>query len=81
MPGVLVRSHAPFCWGATAAYAVRHALILERVAQMAWQTMCIDAHVPCISSKLQERHYFRKHGTSATYRQADAQERVRVALT
>ena len=34
-PAALVAGHAPFCWGATAADAAHHAIVLENVARMA----------------------------------------------
>ena len=46
-PAVLVRSHGPFCWGASPAAAVETAIALEAVAAMATRTLLIDAAADC----------------------------------
>lgn len=69
VPGVLVRGHAPFAWGATAIDAAHHAVILESVARMAYYTATLNAASNGISQALLDRHHFRKHGPGATYGQ------------
>jgi len=69
VPGVLVAGHAPFTWGKDAMLAAHHAALLETVARMAYRTITINADYRTISKALQDRHYFRKHGTRATYGQ------------
>jgi L-ribulose-5-phosphate 4-epimerase len=68
-PGVLVRSHGPFVWGADVAQAVLHAEALEAIARMARDTLSIDPSSPSISESLLVRHFDRKHGPTATYGQ------------
>jgi len=68
-PAVLVAGHAPFCWGKSAADAVHTAVIVEELAAMAWQTLAINPAAPPISDSLRDKHYFRKHGSKATYGQ------------
>jgi len=68
MPAALVNSHAPFTWGVTPAQAVHVAVILEEVARMAALTVSI-APPREIDKHLLDRHYLRKHGTSAYYGQ------------
>lgn len=69
MPAVLVAGHAPFCWGETATEAAHHAVMLEELARMAFQTLAINPEVRCISNELLDKHYRRKHGGSAYYGQ------------
>lgn len=66
---VLVASHGPFTWGATAAAAVDNAVILEYVARLevAIRGMTHDVKRP--AQHLIDRHYLRKHGPTATYGQ------------
>ena len=69
MPAVLVAGHAPFCWGRTPAEAAHNAVVLEAVARMAYRTLTLKAECAGVSQALLDRHYFRKHGASATYGQ------------
>lgn len=68
-PSALVASHAPFCWGKTVADAVHHAVIVEELAAMAWQTLTINPQAVPIADALRDRHHYRKHGPGATYGQ------------
>ena len=68
MPAVLVASHGPFAWGATAAGAVHNAVILEEVARMALLSASL-AETKEIDRHLLDRHYLRKHGNNAYYGQ------------
>ena len=67
-PGVLVRNHGPFTWGATPGEAAYHAKVLEEVAKMAFLTLQINPSASC-DPALEDRHFFRKHGPGATYGQ------------
>jgi L-ribulose-5-phosphate 4-epimerase len=68
-PGILVQGHAPFCWGKDVADAVYHAVIVEELAAMAWQTVTINPDAKPISEAQRKKHYFRKHGPKAYYGQ------------
>ncbi len=68
-PAVLVRSHGPFCWGASPAAAVETAIALEAIAAMATRTLLIDAAAAGIPDALLARHFDRKHGPAAYYGQ------------
>ena len=69
MPCALVRGHAPFCWGATAAAAVENAVTLEEVARMALFMTILDAESPPLAEAVRAKHYARKHGPHAYYGQ------------
>ncbi|MBA3926235.1 L-ribulose-5-phosphate 4-epimerase [Listeria sp. W9-0585] len=69
IPGVIVSSHGPFTWGKTAAKAVEHSLILETVADMAFQSEQLDHNLSMIPDYLLDKHYYRKHGENAYYGQ------------
>jgi L-ribulose-5-phosphate 4-epimerase len=69
VPACLVNGHAPFVWGHDAHDAAHNAVVLEAVARMAYRTMSLEANVVQVSQALLDRHYFRKHGSKATYGQ------------
>jgi L-ribulose-5-phosphate 4-epimerase len=66
---VLVNGHGPFAWGASGAKAVENALALEIVAGMARHTLHLAPDTRPISQALLDKHFFRKHGSSAYYGQ------------
>lgn len=68
VPGVLVAEHGPFCWGKSVADAVKHAVILEEIAKMAFRTVMLGKDQP-VQSAILEKHYQRKHGPDAYYGQ------------
>jgi len=68
MPGVLVQGHGPFTWGLDIMEAVRHAVVLEEVAMMAFRTEVLGNQKP-LQKYLLDRHYLRKHGKDAYYGQ------------
>ncbi len=69
IPAVLVAGHAPFAWGEDAGKAAHNAVVLEAVAKMAWVTLQLNPNARTVSQALLDRHYFRKHGETATYGQ------------
>jgi L-ribulose-5-phosphate 4-epimerase len=69
VPAVLVAGHAPFCWGKTPLDAAHNAAVLETVARMAYFTNSLRPGCTGVSQALLDRHYFRKHGATATYGQ------------
>jgi len=77
MPVVLVAGHAPFCWGASAADAAHNAWMLEEVAQMALATVALNPGVKPLDPLLLDKHFLRKHGTSAYYGQREATAKPR----
>ncbi len=69
VPAVLVANHAPFAWGPDPAAAAHNAVIVEAVARMALFTITIDHEAESVGSGLHDKHYLRKHGSSAYYGQ------------
>jgi L-ribulose-5-phosphate 4-epimerase len=69
VPAVLVHGHGPFAWGPTSAYAVENAMALELIAEMALKALQLNPQVQSLSRGLQDKHFFRKHGTGAYYGQ------------
>lgn len=69
LPGVLVAGHAPFCWGKDPEQAAHHAVILEAIARMGYFTTTLRHDCAGVSQALLDRHYYRKHGSKATYGQ------------
>jgi L-ribulose-5-phosphate 4-epimerase len=69
VPCVLVRGHAPFCWGANAAAAVETAVTLEQVARMALLTTMLEPMPAPLDAAIREKHHQRKHGPRAYYGQ------------
>jgi L-ribulose-5-phosphate 4-epimerase len=69
VPAVLVRSHGPFTWGADVEHALENAIALEAVARLARSTVALRREAPEIDPVLLQRHFRRKHGSSAYYGQ------------
>lgn len=68
LPGVLVAGHGPFTWGATVEEAVKHSIILEEIAMMAYHTFQLGKKTP-VHQALLDKHYSRKHGPGKYYGQ------------
>lgn len=68
-PAVLVASHGPFAWGHSLASAVENAVVLEHLARLASETVRIQPQVPPMAPALLDKHFLRKHGSSAYYGQ------------
>lgn len=69
IPAVLVANHGPFVWGPDSRTAAHHAVILEAIARTAYFTVGINAQAQPIGRDLHDKHYLRKHGSSAYYGQ------------
>lgn len=69
MPAILVCSHGPFAWGATATAAVENAVALEEVAASTLRAYQINPSVADIDPGLLNKHFQRKHGAAAYYGQ------------
>lgn len=68
IPGILVKNHGPFTWGETAAEAVYHAVVLEKVAEMNLKSLALKQDCN-MAQYILEKHYQRKHGADAYYGQ------------
>ena len=67
-PGVLVKNHGPFSWGATPDKAVYNAKVMEQCAQIAYIAKTLNPSLE-MNPLLIEKHYMRKHGPNAYYGQ------------
>ena len=76
VPAILLPQHGPFVWGATVSEAVRNAVALEAVAQMALNSLaiCSAGSEATLQHELLEKHQQRKHGPAAYYGQPDDAE-------
>ncbi len=68
IPAVLVASHGVFTWGSSAGKASENALVAEKTAEMAYLSLTM-APMQHISQNLLDKHFLRKHGTTAYYGQ------------
>ena len=68
-PGVLAAGHGPFTWGATPQQAVENSVILEELAKIAQLTLDLNPHSAELDSFVVEKHFCRKHGSSAYFYQ------------
>ena len=73
--GVLVAGHGPFTWGKTPAEAAFNSFILEHIAELNLITCAINPEIGPIGKALLDKHYLRKHGSSATYGQREGRSR------
>lgn len=69
VPAALLPHHGPFTWGKSAVEAVKNAVALEAVAQMALFTEEVDADAVETPAVQLNKHFLRKHGPGAYYGQ------------
>ncbi len=69
MEMILVGSHAPFTWGATAAKAVYNSAVCEEIAKMTYLTLQINPDASPLKEALKKKHFERKHGKNSYYGQ------------
>ena len=74
IPAVLVRRHAPFCWGSNVAEAVHHSAILESIARTAYYTTTLAAGTRPLTPALHDKHFLRKHGSTSYYGQGSGRK-------
>lgn len=68
IPGILVKNHGPFAYGISPGKAVENAIVLEKIAEMAFRTLVLNP-AASMESYVLDKHYFRKHGKNAYYGQ------------
>jgi len=71
IPGVLVKNHGPFTWGKDPHDALANAIVLENIAMMAFNTLALNSTASPIGKTILDKHFLRKHGSSAYYGQPD----------
>ena len=69
VPAVLVANHAPFTWGRDVEHAIELARVLELVARIDFRVRVMAPDAPRPDRFLIDKHYYRKHGSSAYYGQ------------
>jgi L-ribulose-5-phosphate 4-epimerase len=69
MTAVLVANHGPFVWGPDPFDAVERARVLEMLSRIDIAQRLIAPDAPRLEAHLMDKHYFRKHGTTAYYGQ------------
>ena len=74
VPGIVVKNHGPFSWGKTAKGAVYNAVVLEKVAEMAYKTLTLNPRAGRVPQYLLDKHYLRKHGANAYYGQGTGED-------
>lgn len=67
--GVVVNEHGPFSWGTSPEDAVYHAVVMEQVAKMAFNTINLKGNRQPMDKVLLDKHFLRKHGKNAYYGQ------------
>jgi len=67
--GVVVNEHGPFSWGTSPKDAVYHAVVMEQVAKMAFNTINLKGNREPMDKVLLDKHFLRKHGKNAYYGQ------------
>ncbi|WP_288887754.1 L-ribulose-5-phosphate 4-epimerase AraD [uncultured Eubacterium sp.] len=60
-PGALLRNHGPFAWGETIDEAIRNAVVIERLAKMAYLTETLDGDSDIAPQAMIDKNFFRKH--------------------
>jgi L-ribulose-5-phosphate 4-epimerase len=66
---VLVANHGPFTWGPNPTKAIENAEVLEYLAQAEVIVRALAPDAPRPAGYLVDRHYLRKHGSTAYYGQ------------
>ena len=66
---VLVARHGPFTWGETPEKAIYNSVMIEQLAKMALLTTLVDHSIQPMKTTYINKHFDRKHGSSATYGQ------------
>ncbi len=70
IPAIVVRNHGPFSWGKDGAASVYHAVVMEKVAEMAMKTLQLNPQAE-MPNYILDKHYYRKHGPNAYYGQKE----------
>lgn len=71
IPASLSMNHGPFTWGADVWDAVHKAVVLEEICKMAVHMLSIAPDSQPIPKVMQDKHYYRKHGTNAYFTNDD----------
>ncbi len=69
IPAALVAGHGPFTWGKSAGEAALYAVILEELARTTLYSLAVRPEAQALTAVHRDKHFFRKHGATATYGQ------------
>tara|TARA_R100000808_G_C2134765_1_gene143266 strand:+ start:817 stop:1503 length:687 start_codon:yes stop_codon:yes gene_type:complete len=70
VPAALSPSHGVFVWGNSLDTAIKNAIVLENIAEMAYKTVSLCYNQPIEFDKnLLDKHFLRKHGSQKYYGQ------------
>lgn len=69
VPAIIVKNHGPFTWSTDPDNAVYNAVVLDKVAEMAYKTINLNRASKQVNQTLLDKHYLRKHGAKAYYGQ------------
>ncbi len=70
VPAALCPSHGVFTWGKDLKNALKNAIVVEYVAEIAYKTLLLNnGHHNTFSQILLDKHFLRKHGKTNYYGQ------------
>ncbi len=68
MGAALCPSHGVFTWGKDLSSALKNAIVLEYIAEVAYKTLVLNPE-PNFNNELLDKHFLRKHGKKSYYGQ------------
>jgi L-ribulose-5-phosphate 4-epimerase len=69
IPGMLIANHGVVAWGKSSRDAIKNAIAIEFIAQLAFNSEVINNKVKKLQVTLHKKHYYRKHGPKSYYGQ------------
>ena len=68
-PGALVKDHGPFAWGSDIEMALKNALVIERLAKLAYLTETLDRDVVAAPQAIVDKYFFRRRAMDKKYKE------------
>ena len=69
IPGMLISNHGVLAWGKSSKDAMKNAIAIEFIAQLAFNSEVINNKIKKLQVTLHKKHYYRKHGPKSYYGQ------------
>tara|TARA_B100000795_G_C22794617_1_gene438699 strand:+ start:196 stop:882 length:687 start_codon:yes stop_codon:yes gene_type:complete len=69
IPGMLISNHGVLAWGKSSKEAMKNAIAIEFIAQLAFNSEMINNKIKKLQTTLHKKHYYRKHGPKSYYGQ------------